>query len=135
MGDCSSVSCSGGHSGFYVSKRASRATCTSIGGIIGATLIRCDATQDEEVNAVAAYCEEKFGRIDFLVHAIAFAERDDLKGRFIATSEEGFLTAMNVSVFTLIRLTRAFEGFEGSVRWWDHSDPELPRRGPCDTQL
>lgn len=77
---------------------------------LGATLIRCDATQDEEVNAVAAYCEEKFGRIDFLVHAIAFAERDDLKGRFIATSEEGFLTAMNVSVFTLIRLTRAFEG-------------------------
>ena len=41
-------------------------------------------------------------------------ERDDLKGRFIATSEEGFLTAMNVSVFTLIRLTRAFEGL---LKW------------------
>ena len=76
---------------------------------LGATLLRCDATQEDEVNAAAAYCAEKLGRIDFLVHAIAFAERPDLKGRFIETSEEGFLTAMNVSVFTLIRLTRAFE--------------------------
>ena len=76
-------------------------------------------------------------RIDFLVHAIAFAERDDLKGRFIATSEEGFLTAMNVSVFTLIRLTRAFEGH--CSKWHQMVGAVLTlsylRRRPCDSQL
>ena len=75
---------------------------------LGGTLLRCDATRDDDVQAVVEYCREKFGRIDFLVHAIAFAERADLKGRFVDTTEEGFLTAMNVSVYTLIRLTRAF---------------------------
>ena len=72
-------------------------------------LLRCDATRDEDVTQVVEHCEAEFGRIDFIVHAIAFAERSDLKGRFVETSESGFLTAMNVSVFTLIRLARAFE--------------------------
>ena len=104
------VSCSGATLVFTCQNERLERHARPLVESLGATLIQCDATRDEEVDAVAAYCEEKFGRIDFLVHAIAFAERDDLKGRFIATSEEGFLTAMNGSVFTLIRLTRAFEG-------------------------
>lgn len=76
---------------------------------LGGELLRCDATSDEDVAAVVKHCKAKYGRVDFLVHAIAFAEREDLKGRFVETSEAGFLTAMNVSVYTLIRLARAFE--------------------------
>ena len=86
-------------------ERHARPLAESLGG----TMLRCDATTDSEVDQVVAYCSEQFGQIDFLVHAIAFAERDDLRGRFVDTSESGFLTAMNVSVYTLIRLSRAFE--------------------------
>lgn len=76
---------------------------------LGAEMLRCDATKDNEVEDVVRHCEAKWGRVDFIVHAIAFAEREDLKGRFVETSESGFLTAMNVSVYTLIRFARAFE--------------------------
>lgn len=64
----------------------------------------CDVTSDAELDAVFTKAEERLGTIDILVHAIAFANREDLQGRFVDTSREGFLLAHNVSVYSFIAL-------------------------------
>ncbi len=67
----------------------------------------CDVTSDAAIEAVFAKAKERFGTVDILVHAIAFANREDLAGRFVDTSRDGFLLAHNVSVYSLLALSRA----------------------------
>jgi enoyl-[acyl-carrier protein] reductase I len=75
---------------------------------LGADFIeQCDVSSDAEIDAVMAKAKERFGKVDILIHAIAFANREDLSGRFINTSRDGFLLAHNISVYSLIGLTRA----------------------------
>jgi enoyl-[acyl-carrier protein] reductase I len=75
---------------------------------IGADFIeQCDVASDAEIEAVFAKARERFGKVDILIHAIAFANREDLAGRFIDTSRDGFLLAHNISVYSLIGLSRA----------------------------
>ena len=65
----------------------------------------CDATRDEELDRFFAQAGERFGgRLDFLVHCIAFAERQDLEGEFAKTSRGGFRTALDVSAYTLVAM-------------------------------
>jgi len=73
-------------------------------------VVPCDLTDDEQVAALVAKVESAWGKLDFVVHAVAFANREDLEGRFIDTSLDGFRAAMDVSVYTLVSLTRACEG-------------------------
>ncbi len=68
---------------------------------------QCDVTKDDEIERTFAKAQEVFGTIDFLVHAIAFANREDLDGLFVDTSRDGFHVAMDISVYSLIALTRA----------------------------
>ncbi len=76
---------------------------------LGATAImECDVAEDAQVAEVSGRLRELWGRLDFLVHAVAFAEREDLEGRFVDTSRAGFVTALDVSVYSLVALTRAF---------------------------
>jgi enoyl-[acyl-carrier protein] reductase I len=75
---------------------------------LGATFIEpCDLASDAEIDALMAKAGEKLGRIDILVHSVAFANREDLMGRFVETSRAGFLTALDISCYTLVGLTRA----------------------------
>ncbi len=71
----------------------------------------CDVTQDEHIAAVAEKAARHFGKIDVLVHSIAFAGRDELSKPFYQTSREGFKTALDVSAFSFVALARAFEPF------------------------
>lgn len=66
-----------------------------------------DVSKPEELEALRESIERDFGKIDFLVHSVAFAPREALDGRFVDTTKEAFETAMNISVFSLIDLTRA----------------------------
>lgn len=68
---------------------------------------RCDVSEDDEIDDLFRKAAEHFGAIDILIHAIAFAEREDLEGRFYDTSREGFAMAMDVSAYSLVALTRA----------------------------
>jgi len=68
---------------------------------------QCDVGDDAAIDAVMAKVKERYGAIDILVHAIAFANREDLTGRFVDTSRDGFLLAHNISVYSLLGLTRA----------------------------
>jgi enoyl-[acyl-carrier protein] reductase I len=66
----------------------------------------CDVQSDEDIERVFAKWQEQFGGLDILVHAVAFANKDDLKGEFIGVSREGFLLAQDVSAYSLVALAR-----------------------------
>ncbi|HEY0672517.1 MAG TPA: enoyl-ACP reductase [Longimicrobiales bacterium] len=70
-------------------------------------VISCDVTQDEQIEAAFQEISAKWGGIDVLIHAIAFANREDLEGRFVDTSRSGFITALEVSAYSLVALARA----------------------------
>ncbi len=72
----------------------------------GALTLPCDATDDEQIADVFRRVEEAFGDISFLVHSIAYANREDLAGRFSETSREGFRIALEVSAYSLLPLVR-----------------------------
>ena len=72
----------------------------------GAITLPCDASDDEQIEAVFGEVGAAFGDISFLVHSIAFANREDLAGRFADTGREGFRVALDVSAYTLIPLVR-----------------------------
>ena len=66
-----------------------------------------DAQKDEDIQSVMDHAAETFGQIDFLLHSIAFADRDDLSRDTVHTSRDGFKLAMDVSVYTLLACTAA----------------------------
>ena len=77
---------------------------------IGCTFVEaCDVSDDEQINRVRDRAAEAFGGIDILVHAIAFAGRDELTGPYYNTSRAGFHTAMDISVYSFTSLAKAFQ--------------------------
>ncbi len=73
----------------------------------GASGFQCDVSNDAEIDSLFAALKDKYGKLDILVHAVAFAPAADLRGEFINTTREGFRTAMDVSVYSLIAVSRA----------------------------
>ncbi len=73
-------------------------------------LMPMDACNDEHIAAVMQKAGEEFGKIDFLVHSIAYCPMDDLKGETVETSREGFRIAMETSVYSLLAVTRHARG-------------------------
>jgi enoyl-[acyl-carrier protein] reductase I len=67
----------------------------------------CDVQSDEDIARVFAAWQDQFGGLDILIHAVAFANKEELKGEFIKTSREGFLLAQDVSAYSLVALARA----------------------------
>ncbi len=70
-------------------------------------LIPMDAQKDEDIAAAFEHTAKEFGKIDFMLHSMAFADRNDLAGDTIDTSRDGFKLAMDVSVYTLLACTAA----------------------------
>lgn len=68
-----------------------------------------DVTDEAQLDAVFAAIEARWGKLDFLLHSIAYCPRDDLHGRVVDCSQAGFGLAMDVSVHSLIRLTKRAE--------------------------
>jgi len=73
----------------------------------GSLLLPCDVADQEQVDQTFNQVREKFGRLDFLIHSIAFAPREALGGKFLDTSREAFVTALEISAFSLAQLARA----------------------------
>jgi enoyl-[acyl-carrier protein] reductase I len=77
---------------------------------IGATLAgHCDVSDEASIDAVFAEIEQRWGKIDFLVHAIGFSDKDELTGRYIDTSAENFAKTMQISVFSFTSVARRAE--------------------------
>jgi enoyl-[acyl-carrier protein] reductase I len=70
-------------------------------------LLSCDVTKQEEVDETFRRVGEEYGKLDFLIHSIAFAPREALGGEFLNTSREAFLTALEISAYSLPQLARA----------------------------
>ena len=69
-------------------------------------LLPCDVSRDEDLRAVAESVRREFGRLDFVVHAVAYALREELDGEFVNTSREGYRVAQEISSYSLTALAR-----------------------------
>ncbi len=69
-------------------------------------ILPCDVTNDAQMDAVFAAIDSAHGGLDFLVHGVAFADREDLARPFSETSREGFAKAMDISAYSLVALAR-----------------------------
>ena len=75
---------------------------------VGSTFVeKCNVTEDGEIEAIFSKAADELGTIDILVHAIAFAGREELEGNFHKTTREGFRMAMDISVYSFLALARA----------------------------
>ena len=70
-------------------------------------ILPCDVGSDADIQAVFDALEKEWGTIDFVVHAVAFANREDLKNPFSQTSREGFSMAMDISAYSLLAMARS----------------------------
>ncbi|MBL8042102.1 MAG: enoyl-ACP reductase [Nitrospira sp.] len=73
----------------------------------GASACVCDVGDDNQIAAMMKQASEKLGRLDFVVHSLAFAPREELTGEFVNTTRQGFTTALDVSAYSLVAVTRA----------------------------
>lgn len=74
---------------------------------VGSELILpCDVQDDAQIDAVFKEVEKAWGKLDFVIHAVAYANGDDLKGPFHKTSRDGFALALDVSAYSLVAVTQ-----------------------------
>jgi enoyl-[acyl-carrier protein] reductase I len=91
----------------YQNERLKREADALLPELRSAKAFQCDLSVDAEIESTFAAFQQEFGKIDILVHAVAFAPPDEIKNDFIHTSREGFRIAHDVSVYTLIAVSRA----------------------------
>lgn len=87
-------------------KKRIQPICDELGGEF---TMQCNVSSDDEIKTAAEVVRKEWGEVDVLVHSIAFANREDLKNRFIDTSREGYRIALDVSSYSLVALCKAFE--------------------------
>lgn len=69
-------------------------------------VIECDVTNEESVKDLFKKLETKWGKLDFVVHAIAFSDKDELKGRYVDTSRRNFLNSLDISCFSFTSVAK-----------------------------
>ena len=69
----------------------------------------CDVTEDTEIDSFFEGIRSEWGRIDFLIHSVAYADREDLKGRYIDTPRDHFALALDISAYSLVALAKGAE--------------------------
>lgn len=72
-------------------------------------VLPCDVSDAASIAAVFAELEKKWGKLDFLVHAIAYSDKEELRGRYLDTSPANFVNTMNISAFSLVSVAKASE--------------------------
>ena len=75
-------------------------------GMDDSLLLECDVSNDEQIEAAFRQIEARFGRLAFVLHSVAYANKEDLGGDFSHTPREGFRTALDISAYSLIPVTR-----------------------------
>ncbi|MEK7806452.1 MAG: enoyl-ACP reductase [Chloroflexota bacterium] len=90
----------------YQGERLQERVSRLAGTLNGAIVLPCDATDDGQIAELFRRVEAEFGSISFLVHSIAYANREDLAGRFSETSREGFRVALEISAYSLLPLVK-----------------------------
>ncbi len=79
----------------------------------------CNVADDQQLDALFQQVKDRWGHLDYLIHSVAFANKEDLEGRFVNTSREGFKMAMDISAYSLVatakRAEPLMEGRNGSI--------------------
>jgi len=103
----------------YMGERMGKTVKELAAELPGALALPCDVTQPETIDEVFATLREEFGSLDTVVHAIAFAKREELEGDFYHTSKEGYMLAHEVSAYSLTAIARRalplMEGRQGTL--------------------
>src|SRR5574337_2103675 len=73
----------------------------------GAKAFPCDVSNDGDITSLMQHVQKEAGHIDFLVHSLAFAPREELSGKFVNTTRQGFATALDISAYSLVAVARA----------------------------
>jgi enoyl-[acyl-carrier protein] reductase I len=91
----------------YQNERMKAEAHDLITSLPGAQAFQCDVSNDAEIDAFYAQLKQQFGQLDAVIHSVAYAPAEELRGDFLNTSREGFRIAHDVSVYSLIAVTRA----------------------------
>jgi len=91
----------------YQNERLKQEAADLIAELPNAQAFQCDVSRDEEIAQLFEQLKERYGKLDVLVHSIAYAPAEDLKGDFAETSRDGFRIALDTSAYSLVALARA----------------------------
>jgi enoyl-[acyl-carrier protein] reductase I len=91
----------------YQNERLAEEAADLIAALPGAEALQCDVSKDEEIDRLFAELKTRYGKLDAVVHSVAYAPAEELKGEFLATTRAGFAIAHDVSVYSLVALARA----------------------------
>ncbi len=91
----------------YQNERLKQEADDLIAALPNAQAFQCDVSRDEEITQLFEQLKSSYGKLDALVHSVAFAPAEELKGEFVDTSREGFRIAHDISVYSLVALARA----------------------------
>jgi len=98
----------GAELGFVYTVEALQKRVAPLAESIGVDFVEyCDILSDQSIEETFAKAKDRFGVCDVLIHSMAYAPQEDLKGRFLDTSRDGFLLAHNISVYSLVSMARA----------------------------
>jgi enoyl-[acyl-carrier protein] reductase I len=90
----------------YQGERLKDSVAALTASIPGSLLLQCDVTNDAEVAAVYEAVDGEWGKLDAVLHSVAFAPKEDLEGEFVQTSRDGFKLAHDISAYSLVAVTR-----------------------------
>jgi len=91
----------------YQNERLEQEAKDLILSLPGADAFMCDVSKDEEIDQLFGELKRRYGKLHALVHSVAFAPAEELKGDFVNTTREGFRIAHDISVYSLVSLARA----------------------------
>jgi enoyl-[acyl-carrier protein] reductase I len=120
MGIAEALSASGARLAFaYQNERLRDMVVKAVEGIPDPLFIECDVSRDEDLERAFATFSRERGGLDFLVHSVAFAQKEDLERSYLETSRDGFRNALEISAYSLIPMARLaaplMEGRAGSI--------------------
>ncbi len=72
-------------------------------------LIECDVSIEEDINNTFNVIKDKFGNIDFIIHAIAYSDKNELNGRYIDTSKNNFINSLSISCYSFTKIAKIFQ--------------------------
>src|SRR6266849_3968055 len=91
----------------YQNERLEQEAKDLILSLPGAEAFMCDVSNNAEIDRLFGQLKERYGKLHVLVHSVAFAPADELKGEFVNTTREGFHVAHDVSAYSLVAVARA----------------------------
>jgi enoyl-[acyl-carrier protein] reductase I len=73
------------------------------------TLVECDVNNEDHLQNTLTQIKKKFGTIDFIIHAVAYSDKNELNGRYIDTSKDNFINSLSISCYSFTRIAKIFQ--------------------------